>query len=48
VLGLVSTGVLIFYRIDRSSHERNLETLEQATALAESAGAGELGGISPR
>ena len=35
VLNLIAVGVLIFYQIDRSSHERNLETLADAAAFAE-------------
>ncbi|MFI4974304.1 MAG: MFS transporter [Caulobacterales bacterium] len=35
VLNSIAVSVLIFYRIDRSSHERNLETLAQAAAFAD-------------
>ena len=35
VLNLVAVGVLIFYRIDRSSHEANLEALRLAAAVTE-------------
>jgi GPH family glycoside/pentoside/hexuronide:cation symporter len=34
-LSMIGTAVLIFYRIDRKSHERNLETLADAAALAD-------------
>jgi Na+/melibiose symporter-like transporter len=33
-LSLLATGVLIFYRIDRSSHERSLEVLQAGAAPA--------------
>jgi hypothetical protein len=33
VLNLIAVGVLIFYRIDRSSHEANLEALRLAAAI---------------
>ena len=34
--GLValSLGVLLFYRIDKATHERNLETMREAAAAA--------------
>jgi GPH family glycoside/pentoside/hexuronide:cation symporter len=31
VLGLIATGVMIFYKIDKAAHEQNLETLRGAT-----------------
>jgi GPH family glycoside/pentoside/hexuronide:cation symporter len=34
VLVTLGIGVLFFYRIDRSAHERNLETIREAAALA--------------
>ncbi len=34
-LNLIAVSVLFFYRIDRSRHEQNLETLAQAAALAD-------------
>jgi GPH family glycoside/pentoside/hexuronide:cation symporter len=37
ILVALSILVLIFYRIDRESHERNLEQLRQAAALADAA-----------
>jgi Na+/melibiose symporter-like transporter len=55
VLNLISVGVLLFYRIDRGSHEANLEALRLAaavetppTALATGAPPlGETGGFMP-
>ncbi|MFI4934023.1 MAG: MFS transporter [Caulobacterales bacterium] len=35
VLGLISTGVLIFYTIDQSAHERNLEHLRGAPTIGD-------------
>jgi Na+/melibiose symporter-like transporter len=35
ILSLVSTGVLFFYRIDKATHERNLQSLSDAAGLAE-------------
>jgi len=35
ILNLLSVAVLMFYRIDRSSHEANLETLRLASMLTE-------------
>lgn len=35
VLGLIATGVLIFYNIDQASHERNLETLRSMKPAGE-------------
>ncbi len=35
VLNLIAVGVLIFYRIDRGSHEANLEALRLAAAVTE-------------
>jgi Na+/melibiose symporter-like transporter len=35
VLNLIAVGVLIFYRIDRGSHEANLEALRLAATLTE-------------
>ena len=40
-----SVAVLLFYRLDRATHERNLETLAEAAALAEEAHVA--GGSSP-
>ena len=34
-LNLIAVWLLFFYRIDRSRHEKNLETLAQAAALAD-------------
>ena len=34
VLNLVATGVLVFYRIDKKAHERNLEALAHAERVA--------------
>ena len=48
VLVALSIVVLIFYRIDRGAHERNLEQLREAAALAEAALAREAdAGVSP-
>jgi GPH family glycoside/pentoside/hexuronide:cation symporter len=48
VLVALSIVVLIFYRIDRGAHERNLEQLREAAALAEAALVTEAeGGVSP-
>jgi GPH family glycoside/pentoside/hexuronide:cation symporter len=38
---VVSIAVLGLYRIDRATHERNVETLREAAALAETSGAAE-------
>ncbi len=37
VLNLIAIGVLVFYRLDRTSHERNLVTLRESAALADAA-----------
>jgi Na+/melibiose symporter-like transporter len=48
VLVGLSIVVLIFYRIDKDAHERNLEQLRQAAALADVALTGEAeAGVSP-
>ena len=48
ILVTISIVVLIFYRIDRSAHERNLEQLREAAALAEAALTSEAdAGVSP-
>ncbi len=44
---VLSIAVLTFYRIDRVSHQRNLERLRDAAALAEISGAEVLEGVSP-
>jgi GPH family glycoside/pentoside/hexuronide:cation symporter len=38
---VISIAVLGLYRIDRATHERNIETLREAAALAETSGAAE-------
>ncbi len=35
ILSLISVGVLFFYRIDKATHERNLQSLGDAAGLAE-------------
>ena len=35
ILNLVAVGVLFFYRIDRGSHEANLEALRLAATITE-------------
>lgn len=56
VLNLIAVGVLMFYRIDRSAHEANLEALKHAAGPGDappapptqSAALGEPGAIVPR
>jgi GPH family glycoside/pentoside/hexuronide:cation symporter len=46
VLNLISVGLLMFYRIDRSAHEANLEALRLASSAAEPPTAPPTGGPS--
>jgi hypothetical protein len=44
---VLSISILSFYRIDKVSHQRNLERLRDAAALAEASGVEAVEGVTP-
>ena len=47
VCAVLSISILSFYRIDKVSHQRNLERLQDAAAAAEVGGAEAMEGVTP-
>jgi hypothetical protein len=47
VCAVLSISILSFYRIDKVGHQRNLDRLRDAAALAEASGVEAVEGVTP-